>query len=154
MIFLINKNILDPKMFYYFIQFQSESAVLPSCFRVQPHQSAVPRSQQQQARLLAWGDRGDDQPDGAGRLMQWNCPSPSTNWRLVQLEVTASPEEPSSGGKWVIEIMFCYLIGISLVSPLYSVTRLSGIIISRIKTGVDWLTLSDGIIRPRYQLFR
>ena len=36
-----------------FIQFQSESAVLPSCFRVQPHQPAVPRSQQQQARLLA-----------------------------------------------------------------------------------------------------
>ena len=54
----------------YFIQFQSEPAVLPSCFRVQPHQPAVSRGQQQQARLLARGDRGDDQPDGAGRLLQ------------------------------------------------------------------------------------
>ena len=54
----------------YFIQFQPEPAVLPSRFRVQPHQSAVPRSQQQQARLLAGGDRRDDQPDGVGRFMQ------------------------------------------------------------------------------------
>ena len=116
MIFLINKNISDERK--YFILFQSEPALLPSCFRLQPHQSPVPRSQQQQARLLAGGDRRDDQPDGAGRFMQWNCPSSSTNWRLVQLEVTTSSQEPSSGGKSVIEIRFCYLIGISLVSLL------------------------------------
>ena len=82
----------------YFIQFQSEPAVLPSCFRVQPHQPAVSRGQQQQARLLARGDRGDEQVDGAGRVLQRDCPPTSPDWRPCQPPFPPPPKESSSRG--------------------------------------------------------
>ena len=50
--------------------FQPKPALLPTSIGLHLNTAAVPRGQQQQAGVLAGRDRGDDQLDGVGCVMQ------------------------------------------------------------------------------------
>ena len=80
--------------FLFFVLFQPQPVVLPSLLGVPAAAAAVPGGQQQPAGLPPGGDRPDELPDAAGRLLQRDRPPAAADRRLQQPAVAGPAEEP------------------------------------------------------------
>ena len=79
---------------------QPQPAFLSTSIGVQLDTVAVPGGQQQQAGVLAGRDRGDDQLDGVGCVMQWNSASSCSNWRPIKSSISSFKEKSSTRGTY------------------------------------------------------
>ena len=78
---------------------QQEPAELPSLLSLPPPAPAMPGRPQQPPRLLARGDWGDEQVDGARCVLQRDRPPTSPDWRPCQPPFPPPPKESSSRGE-------------------------------------------------------
>ena len=103
---------------------QQEPAELPSLLSLPPAAPAMPGRPQQPPRLLARGDWGDEQVDGARRLLQRDRPPTSSDWRPGQPPFPPSSKESSSRGE-IMNIRFPQLTfeSSNVIVPLTPDTR-------------------------------